>query len=347
VAQPTTEPEAPAAPEESVLRRGGAATAILRAFVVRREASIVLVAIALVIYFQSVNSNFLSAGNLPVIAQFVAAAAIIAAGEVMLMIGGEIDLSVGQVFALSPFIMFFAMEDYGLPFALAVVAALLVSAFIGLVNGTITCLLGVPSFITTLGTLFLINGLTLTISDGFPRAVPDVSVANIFGAANYSEFIWAVVIILAVHTVLRLTPWGLHTVAGGGNPLGAREAGVRVNYVKIGNFMLCSVLGGFAGILDSTRITSILPLQGGTDIMFLGVAAAVIGGTSLMGGSGTIIGGFLGVIVLAILNIGFTILGVSAFNFDLIIGIAILAAMILNVQIQRLKNLGQIGRRGR
>ena len=111
--------------------------------------------------------------------------------------------------------------------------------------------------------------------------------------------------------------------------------------------MLCSVLGGFAGILDSTRITSILPLQGGTDIMFLAVAAAVIGGTSLMGGSGTIIGGFLGVCVLAILNIGFTILGVSAFNFDLIIGIAILGAMILNVQIQRLKNLGVLGRGGR
>jgi simple sugar transport system permease protein len=81
--------------------------------------------------------------------------------------------------------------------------------------------------------------------------------------------------------------------------------------------------------------------------MFLAVAAAVIGGTSLMGGSGTIIGGFLGVVVLAVLNIGFTILGVSAFNFDLIIGIAILGAMILNVQIQRLKNLGQIGKGGR
>ena len=78
--------------------------------------------------------------------------------------------------------------------------------------------------------------------------------------------------------------------------------------------------------------------------MFLAVAAAVIGGTSLMGGSGTIIGGFLGVVVLAVLNIGFVILGVSAFNFDLIIGIAILGAMILNVQIQRLKNLGQLGR---
>ena len=108
--------------------------------------------------------------------------------------------------------------------------------------------------------------------------------------------------------------------------------------------MLCSMLGGFAGIMDSVRITSILPLQGGTDIMFLAVAAAVIGGTSLMGGSGTIIGGFLGVVVLAVLNIGFVILGVSAFNFDLIIGIAILGAMILNVQIQRLKNLGQLGR---
>ena len=342
MAQPTVEPEAPAAPEESVLRRGGAATAILRAFVVRREASIVLVAIALIIYFQSVNSNFLSAGNLPVIAQFVAAAAIIAAGEVMLMIGGEIDLSVGSVFALSPFIMYFAMEDYGLPFGLAVIAALLVSAFIGLVNGSITCLLGVASFITTLGMLFLISGVTLTISDGFPRAVPDVGVANIFGAANYSEFIWAVVIILAVHTVLRLTPWGLHTVAGGGNPLGAREAGVRVNYVKIGNFMLCSVLAGLTGILEAFQIDSIDPLAGGNTIMFQAISAAVIGGTALAGGSGTVIGALVGALVLGILRNGFTLQGVDAFKFDLILGIAILVSMILNVYLSRMRRQGKV-----
>ena len=95
--------------------------------------------------------------------------------------------------------------------------------------------------------------------------------------------------------------------------------------IKIGNFVLANVLAGFAGILDSTRITTIVPLQGGPDLMFLAVAGAVIGGTSLFGGLGSVIGGFIGVAVLVILRTGFNIIGVSAFTFDLIIGIAILA----------------------
>ena len=89
--------------------------------------------------------------------------------------------------------------------------------------------------------------------------------------------------------------------------------------------MLANVLAGFAGILDSTRITTIVPLQGGPDLMFLAVAGAVIGGTSLFGGVGTVIGGFIGVAVLIILRTGFNIIGVSAFTFDLIIGLAIIA----------------------
>ena len=106
--------------------------------------------------------------------------------------------------------------------------------------------------------------------------------------------------------------------------------------------MLANVLAGFAGILDSTRITTIVPLQGGPDLMFLAVAGAVIGGTSLFGGVGTVIGAFIGVAVLIILRTGLNIIGVSAFTFDLIIGLAILASMIVNVQVARLRNLGRL-----
>jgi simple sugar transport system permease protein len=145
-----------------------------------------------------------------------------------------------------------------------------------------------------------------------------------------------------VQLLLRRTRWGLHTIATGGNLLGASESGVNVRWIKIGNFVLAAVLAGFAGIMDSERITSIQPLQGGPDIMFLAVAGAVIGGTSLMGGSGTVLGAFLGVTVLIVLQNGFNILGVSAYNFDLILGIAILASMVLNIQVQRLKNMGRL-----
>ena len=326
----------------------------LGTFARQREASIALVALALIAYFSARSSDFYQGASIKNIAVYVAPIALIAAGEVMLLICGEIDLSVGRVFALSPIIMYLASapspDGLGLPVWVGVVCGILAGAGVGLVNGIITTVFRVPSFITTLGMLFFLNGINLKATNGFQVETPGGSNSTfikVFGGEPLwlnSEFWWALVLIVLLQIVLVRTRWGLHTVATGGNPIGALESGVNVRMIKIGNFMLASMLAGFAGIMDSVRITSILPLQGGPDIMFLGVAAAVIGGTSLMGGSGTIIGGFLGVCVLGVLQIGFTTLGVSAFNFPLIIGLAILAAMFLNVQIQRLKNLGRLGR---
>ena len=172
---------------------------------------------------------------------------------------------------------------------------------------------------------------------------------NIFGSQpdHYtlflnSEFYWAFACVLAVQFVLTWTRWGLHTVATGGNLIGAAEAGVNVRTIKIGNFVLANVLAGVAGILDSTRITTIVPLQGGPDMMFFAVAGAVIGGTSLFGGVGTVIGGFIGVGVLIILQTGFSILGLNAFTFPVVIGLAILASMVATVQVARVRNLGRL-----
>lgn len=320
----------------------GLGARLVTAFLVRREASILLVAVALVIYFQSSNSDFLGTGNLSTLAQFVAATAIIAAGEVMLMILGEIDLSVGMVFALAAFVMTFAM-DAGFPLIPAVLVAVLVGACIGFFNGVVTVKFGVPSFITTLGTLFLINGITLTLSSGTPRETPEAStVTNLLGGSPYSGFIWALIIVAAVQFLLRRTRWGLHTIATGGNPLGAEEAGIRVARVRIGNFMLCSSLAAFTGILEAIRIATVDPLAGGTNIMFFAIAGAVIGGTALSGGAGTVIGAFIGCVVLALLRNGFTLQGVNAFTFDLILGVAILLSMILSVYLGRLRSAGRI-----
>ena len=132
----------------------------------------------------------------------------------------------------------------------------------------------------------------------------------------------------------------MHTIATGGNLIGAKEVGIKTGVVKIGNFVLCSLLGGLAGILDAFRIGSIDPLAGGTEIMFMAIASAVIGGTLLTGGSGTIIGAFLGAIVLGILKDGFTLSGVSAYAFDMILGAAILLTMLINVRLSRLRAAG-------
>jgi simple sugar transport system permease protein len=324
-------------------KRGGDSGAgrILRAFMQLRWASILVVAIALGAYFTFANENFLTRPNVLTIAEFLAATAIITAGEVMLIICGEIDLSVGQVFALAPFIMFFAW-DAGAPIVVGVVLGLVVSSLVGLLNGLITVLLRVPSFVTTLGTLFLLNGFTLTISHAFPVRTPEQGTrfAEVMGHNTYFELGWALAVIVVMQVVLSYTRWGLYTFAVGGNIVGAREAGVNVNFIKVSNFMLASTLGGLAGILESFRITSIEPLAGGTDIMFRAVAAAVIGGTALAGGSGTIVGGLLGAVVLSVLLDGFTLVGINADTFDMILGIAILVAMVLNVFLQRSRRRG-------
>jgi simple sugar transport system permease protein len=314
----------------------------LHGFLRFREASIVVVAILLIIYFEISNSNFITNANLQTLSQFISAPVIIACGEIMLLICGEIDLSVGMVFAIAPFIMYFCATSLGFPIVLALLVALAVAGCIGLINGFITVKLRVPSFVTTLGTLFLINGLTLTISKGFPVDTPgSPAFAKIMGAAGYAEIIWAVIIVAIMHVVLRNTRWGLHTIAVGGNVLAAAESGINVPKIKIGNFVLTSVLGAFAGIVEAYRIGSTDPLAGGTNMMFLAVAASVIGGTSLMGGSGTIIGGLVGGLVLGVLQDGFTIDGINAYTFDMIIGGAILIAMVFNIHVARLRRAGR------
>ena len=314
---------------------------MLRAVLRWREASILLVALILAAYFEIANRDFLlSAASIENLSQFVAPVAIIAVGEIMLMIGGEIDLSAGMVFAFAPFVMMFAYRA-GLPLPLALPLAIAASAAIGLGNGLVTVKLRVPSFVTTLGSLFLVNGVTLTISRGQPLIAPDAGwFAQAFGGWGYSEIVWALLIGAAMHVVLRHTRWGLHTIAAGANPLGASEAGIDVDRLKIGNFMLCAALAGFTGVLEGFRISSFDPQAGGNQIMFLAVAAGVIGGTPLAGGSGTIVGGLIGATVLGILSDGFTLIGINAFVFNIILGGAILVAMLFNIHMARLARQG-------
>jgi simple sugar transport system permease protein len=312
-------------------------------FLRRREASILLVAVGLTVYFQLTRSVFLSHDNVITVSQYLAPVAIIAVGEVLLLVCGEIDLSVGNVYTLAPFLMHYAIDYYHLAPALAIVAVLLIAAVIGLVNGVVTVVLRVPSFVTTLGMLFIISGITLLTSHAFPVEIPTAAegLGRWLGAAPWSELIWAVLIVGVFHVILTSTRWGLHTVAVGGNLVGASEAGVKVGRIKIGNFMITSMLGAFTGMLEAFRIDTIDPTAGGTEIMFAAVAGAVIGGTALAGGSGTIIGAFVGALVLAILRDGFNLIGISANAFDLILGAAILVAMISNVYLARLRRAGR------
>jgi simple sugar transport system permease protein len=329
----------PGQPSRSVLRRIG--DALLR----RREASVLIVAVGLGLYFASAHEAFLTRPNLVNIAQATAPVAIIAAGLVLVLVSGEIDLSVAAVAALAPFNMHYLADYYDVPILLAIVLALAISAAVGFVNGAITVYLKVPSFVTTLGTAYVIIGTVLVTSHAFPAPIPDSATDTIrswFGASDWAHITWCVLIVAFFHLLLTSTRWGLYTIAVGGNPLGATEAGIRAGRIKIGNFMMVSVLGGFAGILEAFRINTIDPnIGGGFGIMFLAVSAAVIGGTALAGGSGTVAGAFLGALVLAELQNGMNLIGISANPYFVILGVAILVSMIANVYLSRLRRAGR------
>ncbi|HZB60340.1 MAG TPA: ABC transporter permease, partial [Actinomycetota bacterium] len=211
------EPAPAGRPSRSLPRRVG------EAFLRRREASVLVVAVALGVYFASASPAFLTQPNLVNIAQATAPAAIIAAGMVLVLVSGEIDLSVAAVFALAPFNMHYLTDYYGVPILLAIVLALAISALIGFINGFITVVFRVPSFVTTLGTAYIVIGIVLTTSHAYPAPIPDAAtetIRNWFGASDWAHITWCLLIVAGFHLLLTRTRWGLHTIAVGGNPLG-------------------------------------------------------------------------------------------------------------------------------
>ena len=313
----------------------------------QRAATVFLIDVLLIIYFGFISSvgrhAFFTHVNLVTVTQYASPIIIIALGEVMLLICGEIDLSVGFTYQLAPFIMYFLIADYHFPGLLAILVALLAGVVIGWFNGFLTVTMGLPSFIATLGTAFVINGVVLTTSHAEQENIPAQvqGIGHWFGQFGWAEITWAVILAAIFHVLLTRTRWGLHTIATGGNQLGAREAGVSVARIKYGNFMLTGLLGAFVGLQIAFQITIIDPTSGGFTPMFYAVAAAVIGGTAMLGGSGTIIGAFFGGILIAVLFIGFEVIGISANPLNIFLGAAIILAMIANVQLTRLRDRGR------
>jgi simple sugar transport system permease protein len=366
---PATAPPAPSSSEPRAPRPGARELALR--FLTLREGSIVVVTLLAIVYFAVQNDRFFTHANFITLLPYFAPFAILAAGEVLLMVAGEIDLSIGSVSIFAPF-MFYEFNQSGLPLMACLVLALACCVVVGIINGVLTEVVGVSSFITTLGMLLALGGLTLIISHAQPVAMPGAEVtshtvnvthvvngvkvvlpekvnetgtfAKIFGAGTYSELIWALVIIAGVQILLNRTRWGVYTIAVGGNKHGAAEAGINVRLTVIRNFIVCSVFAGLVGIMEATRATSVTPdTAGASETMFRAVSAAVIGGTLLLGGEGTAIGALLGALFLGVLRDGLTLEGVNADYLDFILGLAILFAMVINVYVGRVRKRSGVG----
>jgi len=336
---------------------------VLNRLIALREGSIIVVTIVVAIYFSVNTSTFFTGANFKTLLPYFAPLAILGMGEVFVMILGEIDLSIGAMYMFAP-ILFYKLDTAGLGLLPSTIIALAVCMLVGVVNGAFVAFVGVASFVATMGMLFTFEGLSLILSHGTPVATPGAQIhqtvvnvhhvvnghsivlpervnhigafAKVFGGGTYSEMIWAVAIVIILQVVLTFTRWGLYTVAIGSNKIGAAEAGVRVKLVTIRNFVLCSLLAGLVGIFEAVRSQTIQPDPSGpNELLLIAIAGAVIGGTLLSGGSGTVVGAFIGALFLGILKDGLILQGADANYLLFYTGLAIIVAMTANMFVGR------------
>ncbi|HXM86805.1 MAG TPA: ABC transporter permease [Solirubrobacteraceae bacterium] len=350
--------------ESARARRPSVGRQLLERILSLREGSIIVVTIVTAIYFSANTSSFFTGDNFKTLLPYFAPFAILAAGEVFVMILGEIDLSIGALYLFAPILFYKLDASAGLGLVPSVIVALLVCAAVGAINGFFVAVVEINSFVTTLATLFAFEGLSLIVSHGTPVATPGAAqhtttvnvthvvnehkitlpeqvhhistFASVFGGGVYSELIWAVVIVIVLQIVLTFTRWGLYTVAIGSNKLGAGEAGVSVKAIMIRNYVLCALTAALVGIFEAVRAATVQPdPAGANEILFLAVAAGVIGGTLLTGGSGTVVGALIGALFLGVLKDGLILQGVNANYLLFYTGLAIIVAMTVNVYVQR------------
>jgi simple sugar transport system permease protein len=319
---------------------------ILLVFLQKRELTPILITIGVFIYFwaKAGSAIFLSSLSLSSAAGFAGPYGAIAVGEVLLLVLAEIDLSAGQVFLFSPWVMYW-MNNLGLPLALSILIALGVCCGVGAVNGLITVRLEVPSFVSTLAMNFILFGAVLIASNETQASPIPLSTSapggggfagKFMGDYLWAEFLWLVAITIVVHVMFTRTRFGVRIIATGGNLLGAAEAGVPIRRVKVWAFVICSFLAALMGIVDAVKYGTLDPGNAGVDYILYAVGACVIGGTALTGGRGTVIGAFIGAILIGLLNEGFTLIGLSIDQFYVAVGVVIIFAMALNVQFDRL-----------
>jgi simple sugar transport system permease protein len=271
---------------------------------------------------------------------------ILAVAVALLMIGGEFDLSVGSIIGASGMTVMILTVEAGWPLAAAIAATLVLCGAIGLGNGLLVVRTNVPSFLVTLGTLFVLRGLTIAVSRrltgrtqiGGITAAPDYDVWALLFASDVGPFrisvLWWLVFTLVATWLLRRTRAGNWIYAAGGNAQAARNSGVPVRRVKVGLFITTSLAAALVGIMQAVQFTGADVLRGeGQE--FRAIIAAVIGGTLLTGGYGTAIGAALGALIFGMVQQGIVITGADADWFQVFLGAMLIAAVLVNEWMRR------------
>ncbi|WP_414662814.1 ABC transporter permease [Horticoccus sp. 23ND18S-11] len=282
--------------------------------------------------------HFLTVSNLLNVAQQTSINAIIAVGLTFVIISGGIDLSVGSMVAFSGVVMASLLQR-GLPLPVALAAGLGTGLAGGLVNGLLITLGRLPPFIATLGMMSVARGGALLYTEGRPVSGFEENFRWI--ATGEIGFVPVPVIVMGAvyavaHFVLQRTPFGRYAFAIGGNEEAALLSGVKVRFHKTMVYGACGLLSALAGVVLTARLNSAQPIAG-INYELDAIAATVIGGTSLMGGQGSVIGTLIGALIMGVLRNGLNLLGVSSFVQQVVIGAVIILAVLMDMAFKQRK----------
>lgn len=294
-----------------------------------------LALIIVAVFFTIASPNFMTMLNLANIGRQTAVILIMACAMTMVIVTGNIDLSVSSTLALGPMFTAMIIEGTG-SVILGVAVGLATGVGVGFLNGILRTKGGIPSFLVTLGMMGIVRGVAMLVTETRPVVIYDEVYWRAFGDGDVFGFLpisifWTIIVIIVSGIVMKYTTFGRYMYATGGNEEAARFTGVRTHRVMITAFILSGLFAAFAGIVLSSRMHAARPITG--EGMELNVIAAVIlGGTSLFGGKGTILGTVLGALTIAALNNGLIILGFSTHVQMVVRGIVIILAVLFAKQ---------------
>jgi ribose transport system permease protein len=275
------------------------------------------------------DKGFLSVTNLFNIARTTAMVTVIAVAMTFVISAGELDLSVGSTAALSALTCALVMQA-GFPWPLAVLAGLTSGLIVGSMNGFFVTVIGIPSFLVTLGMMQFIRGLDMRVTYTNPIAVTDKTYNTIFGSGSLfgipSLVIWSVAVAALGFVVLKYTGFGRAILATGGNRLAAEYSGVKTRRIKFIAFLLSGAAAALAGLLY-TGMMQTARFNFGEGAELMAIAAVILGGTSLFGGRGTIIGTFAGSLLIGTINNGLIIMGLDVSEQMMVAGGIIILAV--------------------
>lgn len=328
----TEQKQIPLPPEsvanDSVGKRTNPIKNLLRA----REAGIALVVLVIMVTLSLASPNFATASNLAIVARIIALNSIIAMGMTLVILLGGIDLSVGSVVALASVVVGFVMVKMGLPIWASLLIGILMGVLVGAINGTLVVKTGVPPFIITLGMMGLARGFALVITkgstvSGLPESYLKLG-QGYWGLVPYPVIIMLVLAVI-VHIVLSRTTFGRRIYFIGSNEDAARLSGINVNRIKILVFTICSTLAAIEAVIETARMSTAQPASG-TGYELTAIGAVIIGGASMLGGEGTVLGTILGATLLGLITNGLILLGVSAYWQQVFSGAIIILAVALD-----------------